>query len=60
MFLVVTNISIGNIHKAAKANKPDADLVGYAHPTSYQGVLEAVRRELTVILLNLLPDLDSK
>lgn len=43
-----------------KASKPDTELVGYAHPASYQGVLEAVRRELTVTLLNLLPNLDNK
>lgn len=38
--------------------KPDAEIAGYAHPSSYNHILESVRRELTILLLDMIPKIE--
>ncbi len=56
--IVVFSLKIGDINP--KASNPNTEVPAYAHPAQYQGIFEAVRRELTVRLLNLLPTLNDK
>jgi len=55
--IVLFTIKIGDINP--KASNPNIEIPAYTHPAKYQGIFEAVRRELTVRLLNLLPNLDG-
>jgi hypothetical protein len=55
--LIVRSLKMGDINP--KANDPQVDLAAYAYPSHYQDVLEGVRREFTVRLLNLFPSVDN-
>jgi hypothetical protein len=52
--IVTLSFKWGDINP--KADNPNSELVAYARPSDYQAILERIRRELTVYLLNLLPE----
>jgi AbiTii len=56
--IVLLSLKFGDIDP--KASNPNLGLVAYATPLDYQGILEAVRRELTVRLLDTMPKVDEE
>lgn len=55
--IVMMPFRMGDINP--KAKESSAELMAYAHPSDYYSILESVRRELTVKLLDLLPVLQG-
>ena len=56
--IIILPIRVGDINP--EAEDPNTQLVAYAHPAAYLSILESVRRELTVHLLDLLPRVDDE